>query len=174
MEHNLDLYVIETLYSCDKSRNGWVNVSEVQHRLPEHKSEKDVKRSLKYWLKKGLVKSTGSENFKINREGIQFVEQRNLSRSIMELDNSIDNMKVFQAKSSAVETVFTVSLLGFAYLQLTAQGGQSNIAIALVVGTITWALLIGGKNLSEVTENEIIKKKNWLLTLPERIKQFVG
>ncbi len=89
--------------------------------------------------------------YKISVNGLDALSDRELRGSIESLNSSIDNLLNFQAKSSAVETIFTLFLLGFAYLQYLQRARDPIIGTLFGLVGLFWAVLVGGDNLTRVS-----------------------
>lgn len=80
---------------------------------------------------------------------------------------AIYDLHYMQMKSSAVETLFTLSLLTFSWMQVGSQFNtfsetllkigilRIDPATAIYLATVAYALLIGGENLVKVTRTEL-------------------
>lgn len=116
--------------------------------------DEDLDKALDYLYNNNLIdrdRITEPTMYRIRLNGVNALSDRELRNSIETLNSSIDNLINFQAKSSAVETIFTLFLLGFAYLQYLQRASDALAGTVFGLIGLFWALLVGGDNLAKVS-----------------------
>jgi hypothetical protein len=124
-------------------------------------------------LEKGLIRRSDDEDFAGNhyysydisddQDVHRMLSNWRLKNSVRELDHSITELKDFQSKSSSVETIFTLAILGFTFIQATGYNIPETQAFQILVFVSAWALLLGGYNLLDTTISSMWKfvRKIW-------------
>lgn len=155
-----DYEVLRAISRCKE--DSWIRTPEIKPKM-EYSVENDLEHSLQTLEEKDFIrKSKSGDLYKIKKDGVNLVQQRKLDDSIRNLEWTIGKLQAQQARSSAVETVFTLALLIFAAFQIMPNYDNRLILIGVGVPVI-WALLIGGKNLSQVTIDQIQRLINYIL-----------
>lgn len=135
-------------------RGGWVSLEALAREVDNRKELEALPDALNYLCKNNLIKENRHDipRYRILPSGVEILSNKELRDSVETLDSSIAGLQEFQARSSAVETIFTLFLLFFAFLQYYQQAQGSTILAAILISIgLFWALMVGGSNLLEVT-----------------------
>lgn len=146
----------KVLNYIDNTRGNWTPPDRIKVELDEE-DDSDVDDALNYLKKNSFIREGNDRRYRILQRGVELLATQELNNSIDDLQESISSLKDFQSKSSAVETIFTLFLLGFAYLQYSQQTTDLTGGTIFVVTGILWALLIGGRNMWMVTGEKLSK-----------------
>lgn len=160
----------EVLEFVDNTRGTWRKKEDICNNIDY--PTKEVEDAINYLKKSDMLKKSSSDKrYRILPKGIELLSTKELRDSINQLDSSITDLEKelgesindlhnFQSKSSAVETVFTLALIVFAYLQLVKPSlGYHIPEIILIIG-IVWALLVGGLTPFKMTWKQLKRIKN--------------
>ena len=90
----------------------------------------------------------------------EYTRQWKLKRSVDDLNSLLEKLINFQTKSTAVETIFTLAILGFTMIQVTSINLSDNAALLIFGIATALSLLIGGGNLVNTLRRQIGPVKN--------------
>lgn len=159
-----DFKALDALYMSE-SDDKWKIASNLAKSSSLNKRE--MEEGLDELVNKGLAEeseSFGGGGYMISTEGKSLAEQRKLGRLTNNLNSAVTSLRYSQEKSSAAETIFTVTLVGFGYIQLLSRSTpiSDGLATGMTLLAFSWALVIGGGNLIAVTKRQLSEIKNWL------------
>lgn len=147
----------QILEILDESEGDWVEEKDLKEDFVERTSlnEDCFDNGMDQLKRQGLIKE-GNSGIQIRRkEGAhRILATKRLRDSIRNLDSSLDRLnqrlvtlKSFQARSAAVETVFTLAILLFTLEQAANLGLGDYFLSSIAVIAIIIALSLGGVNL---------------------------